>query len=784
VDVVLIFGLSFVAGGIVAVELWPTLVAAALITWMLRATRRAAPFVVPFGLALGAWRASHAIAVHEAARDVAASAIGPPKRCTALARVEGSPMVAQGAVRWSAWLTHVECEGVLVAWSGPATLYGGPRSLARGDRVEIVAQLATPQRFWNEVTGDPRPSDARRESVESGGVVDARIVERAWGPLALIDRVRAIARDHIDASFSPDTAPMARALVLGESDLDPADDAAFRSSGLSHLLAVSGMHLVLVVIGAAVALRALLARFEWIAARFDVARVAAALGVPIAWGYASFAGGSGSALRAAWMLTAAFAARALGRRGAASRAFALSLVAMAIADPLVVHDVSFVLSAAATGGLLFASEPIRAAIAARLPPWVLGGDWLARSLGATLAATFACAPVLARFAPTLPLAGAIANLVAVPLGEALALPLCLVHAFLAPWPAAESGCALVASGALAAVRYVARVSVRVPWLALPVPMPTSWQLATLAVATMGLARFRARGVVVATAVAALILLELRVRADGAPHGRLRVTFLDVGQGDSALVDLPDGGAMLIDGGGIVGSPVDIGTRVVAPVLRGRRRDSIAIVALSHPHPDHFSGLPTGLVATRFTELWDTGQGEHESVGGRYADLLALARTSGATVVRPDALCGAHDVGGARVDVLAPCPGPDSDRGPNDNSLVLRIAYGARSVLFVGDAEHAEEGDLLRAYGARLRSDLLKVGHHGSRTSSTPAFIEAVSPHDAVISAGVRNHFGHPTRATLDTLGRAGVHIWRTDRDGAVTATTNGTAWDIAPSARR
>jgi competence protein ComEC len=384
----------------------------------------------------------------------------------------------------------------------------------------------------------------------------------------------------------------------------------------------------------------------------------------------------------------------------------------------------------------------------------------------------------------LPLAGAIANLVAVPLGEALALPLCLVHAFLAPWPAAESGCAIVASGALAAVRFVARVSVRVPWLALPVPMPTSWQLAVLAVATMALARYRARGVVAAMTVAALVLLELRVRAEGAPHGQLRVTFLDVGQGDSALVDLPDGRAMLVDGGGIVGSPVDLGARVVAPALRARRRDALAVVALSHPHPDHFSGLPTGLAAVRFDALWDTGQGEREAVGGLYAALLARARGSGAAVLRPDVLCGTHVVGGARVDVLAPCPGADPDRGPNDNSLVMRVAYGATSVLFVGDAEHAEEGDLLRAYGARLRSDILKVGHHGSRTSSTPDFIAAVRPHDAVISAGVRNHFGHPTRATLDTLASAGVRVWRTDRDGAVTAATDGASWTISPSARR
>ncbi len=147
---------------------------------------------------------------------------------------------------------------------------------------------------------------------------------------------------------------------------------------------------------------------------------------------------------------------------------------------------------------------------------------------------------------------------------------------------------------------------------------------------------------------------------------------------------------------------------------------------------------------------------------------------------------AHTTSAARASTSCPAysSGPDPDRGPNDNSLVFRIAYGSSSVLFVGDAEHAEERDLLRAYGAGLRSDVLKVGHHGSRTSSTPDFIAAVAPHDAVISAGVRNHFGHPTRQTLDTLARAGVQVWRTDRDGAVTATTDGIGWVLAPSARR
>jgi competence protein ComEC len=471
------------------------------------------------------------------------------------------------------------------------------------------------------------------------------------------------------------------------------------------------------------------------------------------------------------MVTVGFVARALGRRADGVRAFGWSLVAMAASDALVAFDASFALSAGATAGLLCFARPLSTR-AESLPAPLRA---LARSAATTLAATIPCAPLLARFAPTLPLGGVAANLLAVPVGESVALPLCLAHAVLAWWPAAERGCACVASGALRIVRVVARGFASVHALAVPVPPPTSWQLAAIAVAfaALLLAPRGWRRSVVALAAAVVLVAEVGARASGKPVGVLRVTFLDVGQGDAALVDLPDGTAALIDGGGLVGSPVDTGDRVVAPALRARRRDALALAVLTHPHPDHFTGLASGLRGVRVGALWDTGQGERESVAGGYATLLASLRARGVPVVRPSRFCGPHVLGGARLEVLAPCPDSRFDRDPNDNSIVLRIAYGARAFLFVGDAERAEEGSLLALGADRLRADVLKVGHHGSRTSSSPAFLAAVAPREAVVSCGARNRFGHPARSTLESLAAAGARVWRTDHDGAVTIETDG-----------
>ena len=771
-DAVLWLGIASVAGALFVSAPLAALLACVAIALMLR--RRWLVVLCALVLLAGFLRARRALRLFEEAREAIVLSGSWPAKCTLSGTVSTSPVLLGSGLRVSVDAEAVEC-GIGPPARGRVTLYVPAEPMpiiARGDGVEATATIAPPYRFWNDGAGDPRPASARRGAILSGSADDLVVVRppRASNLVEpLVDRLRARLRARIVATFPADTAPMARALVLGEDDLDERDSRAFRKSGLAHLLAVSGMHLVLVVMGAVGVLHALLVRVPPLGDRFDVGRLAAACGIPFAWLYADLAGGSGSAIRAAWMCTIVLLARALGRRPEPWRALGLSLLAMSAVDPLVAYDVSFVLSALATAGLLGLSPAIEAWLGDRRCPKLV-----AKPLATTLAATIACAPVLATIAPELALGGLVANLVAVPLGEAAALPLCLLHGLLEIWPNAEHGCAIAASGALVLVRLVAR---GFAWATLPVPSPTPGQLAAFAVAGAALALRDRKRTAVLAALGVGMALEIATRVRGAPHGVLRATFIDVGQGDSVLVDLPDGSAMLIDAGGLVGSPIDVGDRAVGAVLAARRRSKLRAVVLSHPHPDHFLGLGSALARVDPSELWDTGQSEEE--GGAAAEVVAAMLARNVSIRRPAELCGAHEIGGARVEVLAPCPGPVPDRGANDNSFVIRIRYGRRALLFVGDAEHTEEAEVI-AKTADLRADVLKVGHHGSRTSSTPELLARVAPEVAVISCGVRNRFGHPHASTLEHLARAQIRVFRTDRDGAVVVETDGQDLSTTP----
>jgi competence protein ComEC len=773
-DTLLAAALSLVAGGtwvLSPLTASAGFVLAALVAWRVLGWRRLACCAVLFGL--GALRSVHALNQIDRARFAWRDATGHPRRCAFTADVASSPVVAHGSVSFLANVASADCEGVLLA-PFRARVYGGPETLARGDTVSGVADFAAAQLFRNFGVADPRPSTARSGAVASGGALSMTLENRGFGVRNLIDRARAHVRSRIAATFPPLAVPMARALVLGESDLDPDDDAAFRASGLSHLLAVSGTHLVLAVVTLVNALGFLLVRFEAFAAGVRALRVASALGVGLSLAYADFAGGSGSAFRAAYMLCVGFAVTAAGRRPNAVRCLAASMLIGAALDPLVACDVSFLLSVAATGGLI-GIGPLLSRFTEKFRPRALG--WLAQSLATTLSAMLPCVPLLSLLSSEIGLAGLLANVFAGPVGEVCALPLCLLHAVIGFWPWLERGAAMAGGGALLIVRAIARLSAEQSGLRCVFPLPSGPQLAVLSVLGVALmtapARQRRRVfLAIGLACAALFGLEWSQIHAGKPRGKLVASVLDVGQGDSSLIDFPDGSLWLVDGGGFVGSPVDPGKAVILPELAARRRSRIDVMVLSHPHPDHFTGLESVIRAVQVGEFWDTGQGLAQGAGPIYARIHALLRERGVVVRGPAELCGEQMRGGVRVQVLSPCPGFRQGVGANDNSFVIRLLWGKRAFLFTGDAEQEAEG-LLLSRGVALGADFLKVGHHGSRTSSTPAFLDAVQPRVATMSTGVRNRFGHPHAPTLQKLAARGILALRTDRFGALRIETDG-----------
>lgn len=781
---------SALFGSAAAVCPWPALFSAAALTMAIASATR--PRVLLGGLlvlTLGVLRARYALSEFEAERATARDALGGPRRCAGEGVVVTSPIYKRGALVVVVALEGVDCEGRPVPDGLLARLYGGPATMGRGDSLGFVATLAPTSLLRNLDLRDPTPSAARAGVVLTGPTLAVEIGRKGTGVRAIVDRLRAHSRARIEATFPPGAAPLGRALVLGENDLDPEEDAAFRRSGLAHLLAVSGTHLVLAVLSLVAGLRALLVRCYWLAARMDVTRIAAGMGIVAAVVYADYAGGSGSAWRAAWMLVWGLAARVLGRRVPPERLLALSLGVGCCTDPLLAFDVSWLLSAAATAGLLLLGRPL----SRRCAPLPTALRYVANAVAATVSAMLPCAPLLALLTPELTFASILANVVAAPFGEAIALPFCLVHGCLSFLPPLERGVSLVASGSLLVVRQIALLSAETRFLAFRVPEPTGWQLGVLALGAVELAvtlrwrqehpRTGPRALAAALWLpragflgAGLLALELAQIHAGTPYGLLRVTALDVGQGDAILVDLPDGKLMLIDGGGAVGSPFDPGRLVVIPVLRARRRDRIDIVVLTHPHPDHLGGLPSVLSQVEVGEFWDSGlphPTRRAPPDSTAATLQALVRERGILRRTPSELCfGARHYGEATVELLGPCPRARPDLGTNDNSIVLRIRYGRTAAVLAGDVEAAGERQLMSS-AHELGAELLKVGHHGSRTSSTAPFLTRVHPRYAVVSCGVRNPHGHPHQSTIDRLLTSGAEPLRTDRGGSIQWVSDG-----------
>jgi len=509
----------------------------------------------------------------------------------------------------------------------------------------------------------------------------------------------------------------------------------------------------------------------------DPRAVAAAAALPAVAFFVLLTGEAVATMRAALMLGVALSAALANRPPSPAATIGAAGLLLLLGSPLWLFDVSLQLSLASVAGIALLAKAVGPRGRRRD---VRGGGaliWLWRFGAATLSATAVTAPLGAHHFGEVAPASPIGNLLLVPLVELVVVPFGLAGAALSTATPAVGRLPLSIAGFAAklalAVAGFFRAHAPVWLCRAPDLFETLALIAASVLALAGAADRRGRrrrlllGAAVALAAAAISLgareIARRTRSD------LRVTFIDVGQGDAALVETPGGHTLLIDGGGSFDGSFDPGERVIEPLLRARGIDRLDLVALSHPHPDHLNGLHRVLERFRVDRLWTSGD---DGRNPDYARLLATARQRGVALPVPVQLV----IGGVAVTPLGPWLddriGVPGGLTVNDASLVLRLDFATRGVLFPGDLEADGEGELVgrRALGAAIAADVLKVPHHGSKTSSTPELVAAVAPSLAVISLGWQNRFHFPDAGVFARYAERGTRVLRTDRDGAISVT--------------
>lgn len=568
-----------------------------------------------------------------------------------------------------------------------------------------------------------------------------------------------------------------RALILGQrGGLKTATRDAFAGIGAAHLLAISGLHLGMVWGLGFLLLRLLAAAWPGLALRIPAPKLAA-LGalIPCA-AYAALAGASTPTLRALVMAICLAAALWFNRPYYASGALALAALVIGLLWPGAPLTLSFQLSFTAVAAILLAAVPLAGWLKDR-GPWggILGG--LAGWLGLSAVVALAVWPLTVLHFHQVPLMSLPANALLVPLVGMLTLPLALLGAGLglvhAPAGAALLGLAVhPAAWAVELARYLAAVPGAVRFVAGPGPWAVLLIYAS-ALAFLLLRRWWRWGLGAALGAAALALWVVGTLPTK-PDGALRVWVLDVGQGSATVARLPDGRAMVIDGGGWPGSDFDFGRKVLAPFLWSRHIYKVSVVANSHPDQDHTQGL--AFVARWFDpdEIWTNG-GPPAKVRAR---LMAVAKERGIRVRAPADLPPEQELGGAVVRVVWPPPGgAPPGAGNNDRSLWLGLGLDRAFAWLPGDAGPGIErrlADALKSSGPSI----IAAPHHGGKGSLTPELLASLRPQVVAVSAGCYNRYRMPNQLSMQRARKIGARVLTTRRWGALELWTFGGPWRV------
>ena len=670
-----------------------------------------------------------------------------------------------------------------------------------GDRLSLVGKIRSIRNFNNPGGFNYRRYMAFKKIWGSAYVPGKRVVilnrNSDPGINTIIEKTRNQISDLIDKTGEGNQQGVLKALIVGDRTGVVNIREAFNRAGIGHLLAISGLHIGIIATASFIFFRRLLSYIKFFLWNAWTTKGAAVLSLFPVILYGLISGMSPSTQRAVIMATVFLMAFLFEKEQDPMNTLAMAAMIILVAHPPSLFSISFQLSFIAVLSIIYGWSLRYVNFTGN--KGMIKKGWgiriLQRLFSFVLVSFFAILgtlPLVMFYFNQISLVGIVANLLIVPIIGFIVIPLGLISVLLYPLSIFVATICIKASAGVVAhtldiVHYIAGL----PFAAIKTITPNFFEICCYyilawAILNLGRACFRRKTAIV---VAVLVIFAGSVDTCYWVYNRfwrndLRVTIIDVGQGSSALVELPGGRCFLIDGGGFSDNSVfDVGARIVAPFLWRKKIKTIDTIVLSHPNADHLNGLL--YIAKHFNvkRLWCNS--DFADINS-YREFMEIIKKNRIEMVAFKDMPRSYEINGARLKILYP-PKDYIDkrknekwRNINNNSLVIKVSFGSKSILFPGDIMACAEREIVATHGDELKSTVLIAPHHGSKTSSTAMFLQKIKPEIVIISAGWKNSFRFPNPSVLKRYNENDCRIFRTDKNGALAISIDDRALKIKP----